>query len=166
MGVEVVHHQHHGLGVGVVHGQQLFDLPGPVDPGPLGQGVDSTPSGQRLNPHEDRARPAAHVLAVLTSVLAGTGPDRVTGMGEELVGLLVHADHRTPRVMDPGIHREDVFHPGRELRVRLRRDRPARLQMRTQFRFFRTRPMVEWSRSGMSSTNATCFSNSRSDHRE
>jgi hypothetical protein len=36
VGVEVVHHQHHGRGVGVVHVQQFLDLAGPVDPGPLG----------------------------------------------------------------------------------------------------------------------------------
>ena len=87
-------------------------------------------------------------------------------MGQQLVRLVIHADHRAPWVIAPGIDREDIFHPGRELRVRLRRDSPARFQVRTKFRFFKTLPMVEWSRSGMSSTSTTCFSSSRSDHRE
>ena len=43
VGVEVVHDQHHGLGLGVVDGQQLLDLAGPVDPGPLGQRLHPTP---------------------------------------------------------------------------------------------------------------------------
>src|SRR5680860_158635 len=68
---------------------------------------------------------------------------RVTGVVEELVGLLVHADHRTHRVIDAGVDRQHVFHPGGELRVRPWWDGPALLQMRTQFRFFKTRPMVE-----------------------
>ena len=143
MGVEVVHHQHHGLGVGVIHAQQLLDLAGPVDPGPLGQCLNPTPSAQGFDPHEDRARAAADVLAVLAGVVTGAGRERVADFGEELVGLLVHAHHRTCRVMGPGVDGQHVFHPGRELRVRSWWDGPALLQMRTQFRFFKTRPMVE-----------------------
>ena len=46
VGVEVVHDQHHGLGVGIVHGQEFFDLLGPVDFGALGQGVHTAPAAQ------------------------------------------------------------------------------------------------------------------------
>src|SRR5680860_1328729 len=130
-------------GVGVVHAEQFLDLPGPVQAGPTRQGVRPTPPGQGFDPHEDRAGPMPHVLAVLTQVAPRCGRDRVAGVVEELVGLLVHTDHRTHRVMDPGVDTQHVFHPGRELRVRLRWDGPALLQMRTKFRFFKTRPMVE-----------------------
>ena len=65
VGVEVVHHQHHLLGVGVVDGEQPLDLVGPVDPGPLRLGVDAAPAAERLDPEEDRAGAAADVLAVL-----------------------------------------------------------------------------------------------------
>ena len=37
--------------------------------------------------------------------------------------------------------------------------------MRTKRPLFNALPMVEWSRSGRSSINATCFSSSRSDQR-
>ena len=37
--------------------------------------------------------------------------------------------------------------------------------MRTKRPLFNTFPIVEWSKSGMSSIKATCFSNSRSDQR-
>src|SRR6516162_2738437 len=86
-------------------------------------------------------------------------------MREELVRLLVHAHHRHRGVVGAGVDRQDVLHPGGELGVRLRRDGPALLQMRAKFRFFRTRPMVEWSRSGVSPARATCFSSSRRLHR-
>ena len=43
VGVEVVHHQHHLLGLGIVHGQEPFDLLGPVHPGPAGLGVHAPP---------------------------------------------------------------------------------------------------------------------------
>src|SRR5680860_1328730 len=76
-----------------------------------------TPPGQGFDPHEDRAGPMPHVLAVLTQVAPRCGRDRVPGVVEELVGLLVHTDHRTHRVIDPGVDTQHVFHPGRELRV-------------------------------------------------
>src|SRR5215203_1928676 len=166
VGVEVVHDQHDGVGVGVVHGQQAFDLVGPVDLGAAGLGVDVAPAPQRFDPDEDRAGAAAAVLVVLDAVTARGGGDRVTGVVEELVGLLVHADHRSARVVATGVDGQHVLHPGDELcQAAGRRDGPALPQMRTKFRFFNTRPIVEWSRSGSSSINATRSSSSRSDHR-
>jgi hypothetical protein len=79
---EVVHDQHHGLGVGIVHGQELFDLPGPVDLGSLGQGVDTAPPAQGLGPHEDRAGAAPDVFAVLAGVSAWSGGKRVADVAE------------------------------------------------------------------------------------
>src|SRR4051812_50190598 len=67
--------------------------------------------------------------------------------------------------MRAGVDVEDVFHPGGELAVRRGWDGPALLQVRTKRPLFRVLPMVEWSRSGRSSINATCFSSSRSDQR-
>ncbi len=55
VGVEVVHHQHHCLGVGVVEGEQPLDLVGPVDLGALRLGIDVTPAGEGFDPYEDRA---------------------------------------------------------------------------------------------------------------
>ena len=43
VGVEVVHHQHDGLGVGVLVGEQVIDLMGPVDLGSVRLGVDAAP---------------------------------------------------------------------------------------------------------------------------
>ena len=117
VGVEVVHDQHHGLGVGVVDGEQPLDLVGPVDLGASGLGVDVAPAAQRLDPDEDRAGAVADVLVVLAAVPARRGGDRVAGVVEELVGLLVHADHRPGRIVGSGVDGQHVFHPGDELRV-------------------------------------------------
>jgi hypothetical protein len=121
---------------------------GPVDPDPLGAVPGPDATGEGFDPHEDRAGAAAHVLAVLTVVVPGPCRDRGTDVAEELVGLLVHTDHRTHRVIDPGVDRQNVFHAGRELRIHPPWDGPALLQMRTQFRLFKIRPMVEWSSPG------------------
>jgi hypothetical protein len=64
-----------------------------------------------------------------------------------------------------GVDVQDVLHRGDELAVGVRRDGPARLQVRLERPLLRTRPIVEWSRPGTSSSSATCFSNSRSDPR-
>ena len=91
VGVEIVHDQHHGLGVGIVRGQQLFDLPGPVDLGSLGQGVHTAPPVKGLGPHEDRAGAAPDVFAVLAGVLSWPGGKRVADMAEGRA-----AGHRPP----------------------------------------------------------------------
>ena len=64
MGVEVVHDEHDGLGVGVVMGEQVLDLASPVGLGSVGLGVDAAPPAQRFGPDEDRAGAVADVLAV------------------------------------------------------------------------------------------------------
>ena len=85
----------------------------------------------------------ADVLAVLFPVVTGFGGDRLADLPQQLVGLLVHAHHRSAGIMGAGVDGQHVFHPGGELGVGVRWDRPALPQMRTQFRFFNTRPMVE-----------------------
>ena len=83
------------------------------------------------------------VLRVLPQVAPGHGGDRLTGVSEQLVRLFVHTHHRDQPVVGPVIDLQDVFHAGDELAVRVRRDRPALLQMRTKPPFFRARPIVE-----------------------
>jgi hypothetical protein len=143
VGVEVVHHQHDPCGVGVVHAQEVVDLVRPVDHGASWSGHDPAPARQWLDPHEDRAGSAPYVLGVLAAIAAGCCGDRITGVREELVGLLIHAHHRHLGVIRSGVDVQDVFHPGGELAVGRRWDGPAFLQMRTQRPLFKTRPMVE-----------------------
>ena len=81
----------------------MVDFVRPVDPGALWSGGDPAPAGQGLDPHEDRTGPVPDVLAVLRAVATLGGGDRVTGVRQELVGLLVHADHRNARVVGAGV---------------------------------------------------------------
>lgn len=83
------------------------------------------------------------VLRVFLEVLARAGRDRITRVAEELVGLLVHTYDWHLRVVGTVVDLQHVFHPSDELAVRVRRDRPALLQMRTKPPFFRVRPIVE-----------------------
>src|SRR3954471_23430663 len=62
VGVEVVHDQDHRLGVGIVDGEQVIDLGGPVEPGAPGPGIHASAAGQRLDPDEDRAAAVPDVL--------------------------------------------------------------------------------------------------------
>ncbi len=132
VGVQVVHDEHVTRRVGVVDGQQVVDLVRPVDPGPLAAGVDPASAVEGFDPHEDRAGPVADVLGALLQIVSGAGRDRVAGVPEELVRLLVHTHHRHRRIQPAVVDLQHVLHPGHELAAGVRRDRPALLQMRTK----------------------------------
>src|SRR3954452_24170552 len=124
--------KHDLLDVRVVHGEEMVDLVGPVHTRSALSGHDPATAGQGLDPHEERACPAANLLGALAAVTPWRRRDRVAGVPEELVGLLIHAPHRNARVMRTGVDVEDVFHPGGELAVRRGWDGPALLQVRTK----------------------------------
>jgi hypothetical protein len=113
-------------------GEQPLDLVGPVDLGAVLLGVNVASAAQRLDSHEDRAGAAADVLAVFSTVAAWGGGDRIAGVGEQLIRLLVHAHHPSAGIVGSGVDGQDVFHPRSELGVGVRWDGPALLQMRTQ----------------------------------
>jgi len=103
VGVEVVHHEQDLLRVGVVDGEELVELTGPVDPSAVFERVDAPPSGQGFGPQEDRARATPGVFAADTGGVCEVGfllpvsrchRDRVADLAEELEGFLVHHDHR------------------------------------------------------------------------
>src|SRR5205085_1599130 len=94
-------------------------------------------------PAEDRAGALTDVLAVLPGIPPGPGRDRLTDVAEQLVRLLIHAHHRTRRVIAAVADREHILHPRRELRVRPGRDGPALLQVRAKFCFLT--PVRSWS---------------------
>jgi hypothetical protein len=48
-------------------------------------------------------------------VVARLGGDRVADLPQELVGLLVHAHHRSAGIAGSGVDGQHVFHPGGEL---------------------------------------------------
>ena len=60
----------------------------------LAAGVDPASAVEGFDPHEGRAGPVADVLRVLLQIVSGAGRDRVAGVPEELVRLLVHTHHR------------------------------------------------------------------------
>jgi len=84
------------------------DLVSPVDLGAAGMGIHAPPPAQRFDPAEDRASPRPDVLAVLETVAAGSPRDRITGVAEQLVWLLVHAHHRARRVVRTAVGRQDA----------------------------------------------------------
>src|SRR3954454_18344134 len=107
----------------------------------------------------------ADVLGVLPAVPSRGGRDRFARVREELAGLLIHTHHGHARIVRAGVGVRDILHPGGKLPAGLGRDRPALLQVRAKPCFFKTRPIVGWSRSGMSATSAACFSSRRRLHR-
>lgn len=143
VGVDVVHHQDDLVRRGVVDGQQMVHAVGPVGAGPGGLGVGAAPTPQWFGPDEDRAGAVANVLGVLAGYLPRLGRRARSGVGEQLEGLLVHDDDRIGRVIRSGVDGQHVLHRRDERRAGVRRNRPARLQVRLKCPLFRTRPIVE-----------------------
>jgi len=83
--VQVVHHQHDTFGVLVLLVQQSPQSDGPIDPSPPLRHTHMPPSTQRLAEHEDVARAATFILAVIPQRLARFGRQRLTHLGHELV---------------------------------------------------------------------------------
>jgi hypothetical protein len=77
--VQIVHHQHHLLGVRIAHLQQVADLLGEIDRGaPLGHGDVAVP-GQRFARQEQVGGSAPFVFVIDPFGLAGFG--RAPGSG-------------------------------------------------------------------------------------
>jgi hypothetical protein len=66
--VEVVHDQDNRLGIGIVDGEQVIDLVGPVQPGPPLPGINASAAGQRFDPDEDRAGAVTDVFEVFPAL--------------------------------------------------------------------------------------------------
>ena len=76
VGIQVVHHQDHFLGVGIAHLQQVAYLPGKIDRRPLRGDGDVSVPGQRFARQEQVRRPAPLVLVIDPRGLTRFGRDR------------------------------------------------------------------------------------------
>ena len=98
--------------------------------GPIRFGFGSTrrgfaPARQRFGEHEDARRAGPLVFVVDAFGMPLRGRDRPTCLFEQLHRLLVHAEHRTGRIIRFFVGVEHFFHRGHELRVGFWRDDPV-----------------------------------------
>jgi hypothetical protein len=88
------------------------------------------PSTKRLAEHEDIARPAPLVLAIIPQRLARLRWQRVANLCYELFAGFIHTNHRALRIVGAMVDFKHVFHPPHEFRVVLFGKTPLLFQPR------------------------------------
>src|SRR5260370_26369670 len=113
--------------------------------------------------HEDVGRPGPFVLVVHPSAMFACCRDRRACLLEQLDRLLVHAQHRTRRIVRHGVGVQHLLHCRNELGVGLRRDDPVLALPIRHAVFFRVRRRVSWLTDATISNSIPLRANSRSD---
>src|SRR5271166_6709311 len=110
--------------------------------------LDMPPALQRRERHEQIGRAVAFIFIfififiIIAFGLPWLGRDRHTRLGDELLRGLVHADHRTVRIVWPVIDLQHVFHGGYERGAGVRRNDELLPRVRFEKVFFSVRPIV------------------------
>ena len=110
MSVEVVEHQMHLSHFGVPAAQHPADETDKIFLGAPLRHLHMALLAARLDGDEDVAGARALVLVVLTQRHAGLGGQGATRLAQQLLALLVHADHWLGRIVGSGIEREQLVH--------------------------------------------------------
>ena len=92
---------------------------------PLLANADFTPAHQRLAEHEDARRPRPLVLVIDAPRPRLRRRERHALLLQHLHRLLVHAQHRLPRIVGLGVGFEHFLHSSHELGVLLGRNHPV-----------------------------------------
>ena len=142
MRIQIVAHQDHFFGIGVVLLQQVLDLLAPIDLGSVGPHRDFPPVGQRFGKKKIHRRSVASILIVIPFRLAPIAFDRGFYLFNQLGRLLIHANHRIAGIIRSLIHRQHILHMGDKIGIVLGRNHPAFSQVRLQFVFLSVRRMV------------------------
>lgn len=100
---------------------QFFHSMSPVHRRPTACHRHHAPTAQRFDEHPGHARALASVLVVGLRLLGGFRRNRSPRLACQLNGLLIHADHRPPLVIRPGIDVQNLLHASHELAVLIRR---------------------------------------------
>lgn len=122
--VEVVAHQRDSLGLGVtriVH-QRTHPMR-PIHRRASSAHTHVAPPAQRLVEHPHAAHALADVF-MIDALFAARRRDRLARLADQLLGLFVHAHHRTQRIVRPRIRLQHLLHRRHERRVMRRRDAP------------------------------------------
>ena len=143
MRVQIVQHHsdHRYVWVGLVH--QPAHLKGEVLHGTLPGDSHVAPASPGLAGEEQVAGSAPHVLVVLSPGASRGRWQGRTGIGQQLGGTLVEADHRPLGIVGLGVQVQDILHVGHEVGTHLG-DAPLLLLPRLERVFFKCSRTVSW----------------------
>ena len=132
MRVELVHDQHHPLGLAVAAVEQVADEVRPVAAAAVIGHGHMPPARQRLAGEEQAGDPVADVDVVVALDRAGPRGQGLARFADQLLEGLVEADHGPLRVKRAAVDLQHIFHVVDELRRALRRDAPHPPQVRPE----------------------------------
>src|SRR6266700_4001865 len=161
--VQIVADQNHLFRFGITTAQQLLNLDGPINLGPLLAHLHFAPTRKRLAEHEDACRPCAFVFIVHTSRMIPCRRHRNASFLEKLHRLLVHTNHRTARIVGLGIGFQHFFHAGDEFTIGLGRNHPVRDLASRHAVFLSVRRTLSWLTDSTIPNSTTFSATKRSD---
>src|SRR3954449_9702439 len=165
VGVELVHHQHELLRLGVAPLEQRRDEPRPVAPlAALGDG-HVPPARERLEGQEQAGGAVPHVHAVVAFHLPRGRRQRLAALADQLGEGLVQTHDRVFGVVRPAVDLEYILHVVDELRRVFRRDAPHLPQMRLELVFLSVWRTVSCESVSTCSSSTMRSASRRSDQR-
>ena len=160
MGVQIVQDDpyHLGFRVGFIH-QPAHPAGEVLHRAPLGH-CHLPPARQRLTGQEQVARALPPVFVVLPQRTSRPGRERRPGLGQQLGGCLVKADHRTLGIMGFLVQVQDILHVSHKFRAHLG-NAPLLLLPRLESVFFRRFRIPSWDMEDASPNSTTLPANRR-----
>lgn len=104
MNIQIIHYQDDLIRIRILLIQKPFDLLCPVFASTVFLGICKAPSIERFRKQEDAGCPVPNVFIIFVFDTPIFGTNALTGIGEELNWLLIHADNRESFVIRTGIN--------------------------------------------------------------
>ena len=142
--VEIVHHKRDPLGIRIPFINHCLDFFRPVSGSPMLPDTNVTDTFQWLGEGKYAARAVSDILGIDLPVASGTHWERFSGLTEQLIRLLIHANDRMKSIVRSFVYVKNIFHTGYEFRVFFFGETPVVVSVRPQFVFFNVRRMVSW----------------------
>ena len=141
MGVEVIHDQRDLFGVLVLE-RDVGQKPRPVLLFPGFGDLDQPLAHQRFGGDENIARPVSDVFVIISGGSPWFCRNRNSAFANQLLGRLIHADHRIERIIRLLVDIQHSLHLSDKIAALLWRDYPTNLLPRLEFVFFNARRTV------------------------
>jgi len=125
MGVEIIAHQDHLVGIRITVIQQVLNLMRPVDSSAVFRDIDRPPPRQGFGEQKHVGRPNPFVFVIVPQWLARLGWQGRARFLNQLHRLFIHVDQRVPWIIGTLIEIQDILHVGHKVGIVLWGNHPA-----------------------------------------
>lgn len=117
MGIEVIHDKDDPLCIRVHLINEIFDFLCPVSCSTVFPHTDVMTASQGFNKRKNTAGSITHIFGINFFIIAWTHSPGFPCLAKQLIGLLVHTDNGTERVIWKFINIKDILHGSYEIRI-------------------------------------------------